>query len=325
MERILECIPNFSEGQNKATINQIANEISQTDKVKLLHVDIGESANRTVMTFAGEPHKVVEAAYKATKKAVELIDMRKHEGVHPRFGAIDVCPFVPLSGISMEETVLIARNFGKTIANDFNLHVYCYENAAYSEVRKKLENCRRGEYEGLPGKLEDPDWKPDYGSVQFNAKSGAIAIGARNFLIAFNINLNTKSVELAKKIAGEIRESGTRLKKPGKLRYVKAIGWYLPDHNVVQVSTNITNPDKVSIFNVYQEVVNSANRHGIEVTGSEIVGMIPKKHILGFNDTYIDSNVNENELINLAIDKLRLNNLYPFDPDTKIIEFALNQ
>ncbi|MFC2136704.1 glutamate formimidoyltransferase [Bacteroidota bacterium] len=321
MDRILECVPNISEGRNSKIINSIANEINKIENVKLLHIDSNKDANRTVITFAGEPGSVYLGAYNLVKKAAELIDMRKHKGVHPRFGAVDVCPFIPISGISMDETIKIARNFGRQIANDLSIHIYLYENAAAKENRKKLENCRRGEYEGLEEKIKNPEWKPDFGPDLFNIKTGATAVGARNYLIAYNINLETKSVDIAKRIAGEIRESGTKNKQPGLFKHVKAIGWYIKEYNVVQVSTNITNPDKISVYEVFDKVEKLAIHYKTKIIGSEIVGLIPLKYILNIKENH--TLINNDVLISNAIKYLKLNHLYPFIPENKILDLLL--
>jgi len=321
MDKIVECVPNISEGRNTKVINLITNEINKINEVNLLHIDSNKDANRTVITFAGEPKSVYNAAYNLVKKAIELIDMQKHYGVHPRIGAVDVCPFVPVKGIQMEETVEIARKFGKQIANDFNIHVYFYEFAAKLPYRIKLENCRYGEYENLENKLNIPDWKPDYGPLKFNPKTGATAVAARKFLIAYNINLKTKSVEIAKTIAGEIRESGSKFKNPGLLKHVKAIGWYLKEYDMVQVSTNITNPDKISIYKVFNTVKKMAIKYNTTVIGSEIIGLIPLKYIIPPGK----SDKNTLQKINQSVKILNLNHLNKFIPEKKVLELVLEK
>ncbi len=323
MKRILECIPNISEGRDKKKINTILNEVGKGNKVKLLHTDIGADVNRTVITFAGEPEKVIEAAYYLVKKAVELIDMQNHTGVHPRIGAVDVCPFVPLHGITMEDTIELARNFSKRVGKELNIPVYCYGNAAFKEIHRNLENIRKGEYEGLDEKLKDPKWKPDFGPVAFIPKTGAIIIGARKLLIAYNINLDTSNVKIARKIAAEIRESGSG-GNPGKLKHVKAIGWFLKEHNITQVSTNLTEIDITPLYKVFEEVKKSAKKYNINVTGSEIVGLVPLKALIDVSDFYSVQNgvtLNNNELkVEYTIEKLGLDKLFKFNKNEKILE-----
>lgn len=339
MNRILECVPNFSEGRNKKAIQRLADAISSVKGVKLLHVDSGYAANRTVITFAGDPEAVVEAAFRGAKMATDVIDMTKHTGEHPRFGALDVCPLVPIAGISMEETILLARELGKRMGSELNIHVYSYANAAYKEERKDLAYCRKGEYEGLPTKLAIPEGKPDFGPVQFNARSGASAVGARDILIAYNINLNTSSVKIANAIAGEIREKGrlvvsgsdansVKTYLPGSLKAVMAIGWYIEEFKCAQVSMNLLNYYVTPIHVVFEEVCNRAKVHGVEVTGSEIVGLIPLQCLLDAGKYFLQkanepSHADHKELVDAAIQGLGLNQLYPFDPQKKVIEMVL--
>jgi glutamate formiminotransferase/formiminotetrahydrofolate cyclodeaminase len=337
---ILECVPNFSEGQNLKVIADIAGAVKQVKGVKLLHIDQGFDANRTVITFAGEPDGVVEAAYNATCKAAELIDMRLHKGVHPRFGAVDVMPFIPVRGISMDETIVYARNLAKRIGNELDISVYCYEQAAYKETRKKLENCRSGEYEGLPAKLADPNWKPDFGPCYLNVRSGAMAVGARKFLVAYNVNLNTADVSIAKKVASLIRESGLikyekqsngalkRISNPGIFKNLKAIGWYIPGYGKSQVSMNVTDIDTTSLHIVFEEIKRLSMGFGVEVTGSELVGLVPLKALLDagifYNNKYTPPVYSsEQQLLELAVSKLGLNDVAPFKYKERIIEYLL--
>ena len=338
--QLLECIPNFSEGQDLQIIQEITNAIEAIPGVQLLHVDAGHSANRTVVTFIGIPDAVVEAAFAAIKRASKLIDMRTQTGTHPRMGATDVCPLVPYKGMSMEEAVAYSRKLGKRVGEELGIPVYLYESSATTPKRKNLANIRSGEYEGFREKIQQPAWKPDFGPQQFNPKSGQIAIGARNFLLAYNLNLNTQSVEIANEIAREIRESGKVkriygkkvldpegkvVREPGMCKGLKAIGWYMEECGIAQVSTNITNLHKTPIHLAFEAAKSAAIRHGVEVTGSELVGMLPKKSLIDagvfFLKKNFDSvNVPEHELIALAINQLGLNDCKAFDPMTKIIE-----
>jgi glutamate formiminotransferase / formiminotetrahydrofolate cyclodeaminase len=327
---ILECIPNFSEGRDSENIKAIASAIRKVKDVKLLHIDSGFDANRTVITFAGSSEAVFEAAFQAVKKAAEVIDMRIHKGVHPRFGATDVLPLVPISGITMDETIALARKLGERIGNELGIHVYCYENAAFDEKRKNLATCRAGEYEGLPAKLNNQDWKPDFGPVVFNARSGAVAVGARDFLIAYNVNLATDDVKIAKTIAADIRESGRigdKQKRPGMFKGLKAIGWYLPEHHKVQVSTNITDITQSPVHLVFEEISRRARIYGTTVTGSELIGLIPLKVMAAAGRYYISKNnlgmESEKNIIQQAIDHLGLNELTSFYQNERILEFLL--
>ena len=339
MNRILECVPNFSEGQNTEAIQQIVAAITSVEGVKLLHVDSGKAANRTVVTFAGEPEAVVEAAFLSAKKATEVIDMTKQTGEHPRFGAIDVCPLVPIKGISMKEAVAYAHALGKRMGEELGIHVYNYGSAAIKPERKDLAYCRSGEYEGLPAKLKQPEWKPDFGPVQFNAISGACAVGTRDILIAYNVNLNTKSTKIASAIASEIREKGklvksanenTNLKiyKPGSLKSVMAIGWYIQEFEFAQVSMNLNNINVTPLHIAFEEVCRKAEEHGVKVTGSEIVGLVPLKSMLEAGLYFqkkqnLPSNMSEEDLTAVAIKSLGLSQLYDFKPSEKIIELVL--
>ncbi len=298
MNKIIECVPNFSEGRNQDVIDEISNSISNTKGVNLLNVDPGNATNRTVMTFVGDPDSVIEAAYNAIKKASEKIDMSKHKGEHPRFGATDVCPLIPVSNISFKELIPYAEKLAKRVSETLNIPIYLYEYAAKEEKRKNLANVRSGEYEGLKEKISKKEWKPDFG-LAFNKKSGATAIGVRDFLIAYNINLNTKSTRLANAIAFDVREKGRIKRKghpvigdivydkngnpekiPGSLKHVKAIGWYIDEFGIAQISMNLTNITETPIHTVFDEVSKKAEIRGARVTGSELVGLIPLKSIL---------------------------------------------
>jgi glutamate formiminotransferase/formiminotetrahydrofolate cyclodeaminase len=344
--KLVECVPNFSEGRDKEKIQAICREIESTPGVKLLDVDSGESTNRTVVTFVGPPEAVKEAAFKAIKKAAELIDMTKHKGAHPRIGATDVCPFVPVSGVTMEECVRLARELGERVGRELAIPVYLYEEAATRPERKNLANIRSGEYEGLPEKLKDPEWMPDYGPAVFNPQAGATVIGAREFLIAYNINLNTRDRRLAHEIALNLREAG-RAKRdekgqiirdqegrpimiPGKFKFVKAVGWYIEDYGCAQISINLTNYKISPPHLVFEEAVKEAEKLGLRVTGSEVVGLIPKEALLMAGRYYLEKQgkspgVPEEELIHVAIRSLGLNDVAPFEPKKKIIEYCVQE
>ncbi|MEO0246566.1 MAG: glutamate formimidoyltransferase [candidate division WOR-3 bacterium] len=336
MNKVIECVPNFSEGRNLEVINAIAREIESVSGVKLLDIDQGYAANRTVFTFAGEPEKVKEAAKRAIRKATELIDMTKHKGEHPRIGACDVVPFVPLTGVTMEECVQIAHEVGKWIADELGVPVYMYEEAATKPERKSLPNIRKGEYEGLPEKLKDPEWKPDYGEPVFNPKSGAYVVGAREFLIAYNVNLNTKDKKLANNIAKRIRENGytvtnekgEKIQVPGLLPYVRAIGWYIDEYGIAQISINLVNYKKTPLWKVFETCVEEASKEGVRVTGSEIVGLVPKDALLEAGRYYLkkqgkNTGIPEKEIIHIAIKSLGLNDVQRFEPEKKIIEYLI--
>lgn len=347
MKQLIECVPNFSEGRNMAVIKQITDQIETVEGVKLLDVDPGAATNRTVVTFVGTPDEVVEAAFRAVKKASEVIDMRNHKGEHPRFGATDVCPLVPISGITMEETVVYARKLAERIGNELGIPVYCYENAAFSPERKNLANCRAGEYEGLPEKLVKPEWKPDFGPASFNAKSGATAVGARDFLVAYNINLNTTSTRRANAVAFDIREKGRPMREgnpitgkivkdekgndvyiPGSLKECKAIGWFIEEYGVAQISINLTNISVTPVHIAFEETCKKANERGLRVTGSEIVGLIPLKAMLDAGKYFLRKQkrsvgVSEEEIIKIAVKSMGLDELKTFNPDEKIIEYIL--
>ncbi len=352
MKQLIECVPNFSEGNDMGIIKQITDEIESVEGVKLLDVDPGKATNRTVVTFVGEPEQVIEAAFLAMKKATEVIDMSKHKGEHPRFGATDVCPLVPIANITMEETVKYAHRLAERVGDEIGYPVYCYEFAAKEDKRKNLANCRSGEYEGLSQKITSPEWKPDFGPAQFNdfvAKTGVTAIGARNFLVAYNINLNTTSTRRANAIAFDVREAG-RVKReghpvtgkiiedengqpvriPGTLKKVKAIGWYIEEFGVAQISMNLTDITVTSVHEAFEEVVKSATSRGIRVTGSELVGLIPKQAMLDAGKYFLrkqqrSTGVSEEEIIKIAIKSMGLDELKPFKPEEKIIEYLLER
>lgn len=335
-KRIIECVPNFSEGRDMEIIRQITDSVVSVKGVKLLDVDPGKDTNRTVVTFIGEPEDVVEAAFLAVKKAALLIDMSKHHGEHPRMGATDVCPLVPVSGISMEETAVYARRLAQRIGEELAFPVFCYENAAFGEERRNLANIREGEYEGLKKKLEDPAWKPDFGPAVFNSRSGATAVGARDFLVAFNVNLNTTSTRRANAIAFDVREKGRKIKNgrgesisvPGTLKCVKAIGWYIEEYGIAQISMNLTNISVTPVHIAFDEVCKAAERRGIRVTGSELVGLIPLKALLDAGRYFLmkqqrSAGVADEELIKIAIKSLGLNDIHPFKPEEKVIEYVM--
>lgn len=346
-KQLIECVPNFSEGNDMAIIRQITDEIESVEGVQLLDVDPGKATNRTVVTFVGTPEEVVDAAFRVVRKASELIDMRKHKGAHPRFGATDVCPLVPVSNITMEEAVQYARKLAGRIGEELGIPVYCYENAAFDEKRRNLAYCRWGEYEGLPDKLGQEEWKPDYGPAVFNARSGAIAVGARDFLVAYNVNLNTTSTRRANAIAFDVREKGRPKRKgnpltgeivkdeqgnpvmiPGSLKAVKGIGWFIDEFGVAQVSLNLTNISITPVHIAYDEVFRKADARGVRVTGSEIVGLIPLKAMLDAGRYFLkkqqrSAGVSEKELIKIAVKSMGLDDLYPFKPRGKIIEYVL--
>lgn len=350
MNRIIECVPNFSEGNNMDVINRIAEAIKSVQGVKLIDIDPGKATNRTVMTFVGSPEDVCEAAFRAVKKAAELIDMSKHKGEHPRFGATDVLPLIPIKGITMEETVEYARKLGKRIGEELGIPIYFYEFAATEEKRRNLANCRAGEYEGLEQKISDPSWKPDCGATAYNEivrKSGAIALSARNFLIAYNVNLNTTSTRWANSIAYDIREKGrvkregnpltgkivkdkqgNKVYSPGLLKGVKGIGWYIEEYGIAQLSFNITDISVVSMHQVFEVACERAALRGIRVTGSELVGVIPLQAMLDAGKYFLrkqkrSTGISDEEILKIAIKSLGLDELAPFDPKKKIIEYLM--
>ena len=332
MKKLIECVPNFSEGRDMKTVNAIADSIKAVAGVKLLSVEPDKDYNRSVVTFVGEPAAVQEAAFQSMKTAAKLIDMTKHKGEHPRIGATDVVPFIPVSGATMEECVRLANALGKRAAEELHIPMYLYEEAAKIPERKNLSNIRKGEYEGLAEKLKDPAWKPDFGTATFNPQSGATVTGARFFLIAYNVNLSTNNKDYAHEIALRIRESGrsiknstgVSIKNPGTLQSVKAMGVLLERHDIAQVSINLTNYHVTPPHIAYEEVRKEAQKLGINVTGSEIVGLIPKEAILLTGKFYSDrTNASEDQLIEKAVEALRLSQLEPFDPKKKIIEYLI--
>jgi len=343
---IVECVPNFSEGRNTAAIDQITQAISGVEGAVLLDVDPGQATNRTVMTLVGEPDAVVEAAFQAIKTAAEVLDMRTHEGEHARMGATDVCPFVPVSGITMEECAELARKLGNRVGEELGIPVYLYEHAASRPERQNLAGVRKGEYEGLADKLKNPEWRPDFGPAEFNAKSGATTIGAREFLIAYNVNLNTRDRRLASDIAFEIREAGrarrdaqgvimrhsdgTSIKVPGKLKAVKGVGWFIEEYDRAQVSMNLVDYNTTGVHEAFDAIDREARERGLRATGSELVGLIPLKAVLDAGRHYLgkqgkSTGIPERQIVETAIQSLSLNEIIPFDPDEKIIEYRLGR
>ncbi|HPE54775.1 MAG TPA: glutamate formimidoyltransferase [Bacteroidales bacterium] len=350
MQQLIECVPNISEGRDEHIIKQVTDVVETVEGVRLIDVDPGKATNRTVITFVGTPDAVCEAAFRVVKKASELIDMKKHHGEHPRFGATDVCPLVPVSNISMEETVEYARKLAERIGTELSIPVYCYEFAAYKPERRNLATCRKGEYEGLKEKLVNPDWKPDFGPAEFSEhvkKTGVTAVGARNFLVAYNVNLNTTSTRRANAIAFDVRERG-RIKRegnpitgtiikdekgnpvyePGMLKSVKAIGWFIEEYGIAQISMNLTDITVTAVHEAFDAVVKSAGSRGIRVTGSELVGVMPLKAMLDAGKHYLKMQnrsigIPDREIIKIAVKSLGLDELGPFDPDKKIIEYIL--
>lgn len=334
MTQLVECVPNFSEGRNASTIEAIAERIRSVAGVRLLSVEPDNDYNRCVVTFVGEPAAVQEAAFLATSTAAKLIDMRTHRGEHPRIGATDVVPFIPVSGVTMDDCAAIANAYGKRVADELGIPVYLYESAARSPERANLATVRKGEYEGLEQKLKDPAWKPDYGAAVFNAQSGATVTGARVFLIAYNVNLQSANKELAHEIALRIRESGrimkagngTSIKVPGSLKSVKAMGVFLERHGISQVSINLTNYHVTPPHAAFEEIKKEAGKLGISVTGSEIVGLIPKEALLmagAFFYPEKTSATTEKQLLDRAVAMLGLSQLEPFEPAKKIIEYMI--
>ena len=347
MQKLIECVPNFSEGRDLDVIRQITTAISSVDGVSLLDVDPGASTNRTVVTFVGSPDAAVEAALRAIQKAAELIDMRKHKGAHPRMGATDVCPFIPVSNVSWEEAIACAKKLGERVGEELKLPIYLYERAARDKARSNLSVIRAGEYEGFFEKIKDPAWKPDFGPSIFNEKSGATVIGARDFLVAYNVNLNTKAVRRANSVAFDVRENG-RVKTedgtpsgkpvldvngdpvriPGMLKHVKAIGWYVEEYGIAQVSMNLTNIEQTPLHVAFDACVESASKRGLRVTGSEIVGMVPKKSLVDAGRYFLrkqkcSEGASKEELIDIAVRSMGLSELKPFDPKEKVIEFKI--
>ena len=347
MQPIIECVPNFSEGRNLQTIKTITDAIESVDGIRLLDVDPGKATNRTVVTFVGSPEDVIEAAFRGIAKAAELIDMRNHSGEHPRMGATDVCPLIPISGITMEETAMYAQKLAKRVAEELAIPTYLYEAAQPNIDRNNLSVIRAGEYEGFFEKIKLPEWAPDFGKAEMNATAGATVIGARDFLIAYNVNLNTKSTRIANRIAFDVREAG-RVKRegnpysgkiindehgepiriPGKLKAVKAIGWYIEEYNMAQISMNLTNYKITPLHIAFEETRKAADDRGVRVTGSELVGLIPLQPLLDAGRFFLQKQgmsvgVSESELVDCAIRSMGLNELGPFDPNKKIIEYLL--
>ncbi|HEY9518366.1 MAG TPA: glutamate formimidoyltransferase [Gemmatimonadales bacterium] len=331
MPALIECVPNFSEGRDLEAIRKITARIEAVEGATLLHVDPGKATHRTVVTFAGTPAAVVEAAFRAIATAAETIDMRRHRGEHPRMGATDVCPLVPISGISLEETAELARQLGERVGRELGIPVYLYEASQPDPARKNLAVIRSGEYEGLPKKLADPAWKPDFGPAEFNPRSGATVIGARDFLVAFNVNLNTTSTRRANAVAFDVRESGRGEPPqhiPGTLKAVKAIGWYIEEYGIAQVSMNLTDLRVTPLHLAFDETCRAAEARGLRVTGSELVGLIPLASMLEAGRYFLKKQqrslgVSERELIRMAVRSLGLADLAPFDPAQRIIEYRL--
>ena len=349
-KRIIECVPNFSEGRNAEVIKQITDVIDAAKGVKLLDVDPGEATNRTVVTFVGEPEAVCDAAVAAIKRATELIDMRQHKGAHPRMGACDVCPLIPVSGITLEECAELARALAKRISEETNVPTYCYEAAAFKPERRNLAVCRAGEYEALPEKMMDEERKPDFGARPYDegvAKTGATAVGARDFLVAVNYNLNTTSTRRANAIAFDVREKGRPMRegnpivgkimkdengntimKPGTLKACKAIGWFIEEYGIAQVSMNMTNLSVTPLHVAFDEVCRAADARGVRVTGAEIVGLVPKSALVDAGRHFLrkqnrSTGLPERELVRIAIESMGLGNLKPFNPDEKVVEYIL--
>ncbi|MGB0918448.1 MAG: glutamate formimidoyltransferase, partial [Flavobacteriales bacterium] len=352
MKQLIECVPNISEGRDTDKINTIASVVETVEGVKLLNVDPGAATNRTVITFVGEPEPVIEAAFLLIKKAAELIDMSKQTGEHPRFGATDVCPMIPIANITMDEVVPYAHKLGERVGKELGIAGYFYENACKEEKRRNLATCRAGEYEGLPKKLVDPEWKPDFGPAEFNDRikgSGVTAISARDFLVAYNVNLNTTSVRRANSVAFDLRENGRTKRKgnpitgeivkdadgnpmrvPGALKAVKGIGWYIEEYGIAQISLNLTNISITSMHVAFDTACQKATARGIRVTGSELVGLVPLQAMLDAGKFFLRKQnrsvgVSESELIKIAIKSLGLDDLAPFDANERIIEYKMRQ
>ncbi len=345
--QLIECVPNFSEGRDMGIINQITDAIRAVSGVRVVDVDPGKATNRTVVTMVGEPEAVCEAAFQGVKKAQELIDMRKHHGAHPRFGATDVCPLVPVSNITMDEVVVLARKLAERIGTELGISVYCYEKAAFKPERRNLAACRAGEYEGLAQRVVTEEWKPDFGPALFNAKSGATAVGARNFLVAYNVNLNTTSTRRANAVAFDIREKGRPQREgdpvvgkkkvgpdgkvlwtPGSLKACKAIGWYIEEFGIAQVSINLTDISVTPLHVAFEETCKKAEARGLRVTGSELVGVVPLQAMLDAGRYFLhkqqrSTGIADEEIIKIAVKSMGLDELYPFEPKKKIIEYIL--
>ncbi len=351
--KIIECVPNFSEGRDKEVIDAICEAIRSVEGVEVLHVDMGAAANRTVVTFAGEPHGVCEAAFRAVRCATDRIDMRCHRGEHPRIGATDVLPLVPVSGVSLEECAELARELSERIYVQLGVPVYCYEAAAFKHSHRNLEDCRHGEYEGLAQKISDTELGPDFGRGAWTeraAYSGASVVGARNFLIAVNFNLDTTDTDKARAIASDVRTRGRAMRIgdpykggvvrnsdgdvvmiPGVLKAAKAIGWYIEEYGIAQVSMNITDIDKTTLHEAYEAVCAAAERHGCRVTGTEIIGLVPKRVLVEAGEYFVlhsgkkCGQMTERDLVELSIRAMNLDDLAPFDPDKKVVEYMLGE
>ena len=347
MPKLIECVPNFSEGRNPAILKEITDAMASAEGVSLLDVDPGKATNRTVVTIVGSPEAVVEGAFRGIQKAAQLIDMRGHSGEHPRFGATDVCPFIPVSEADMEDCIACAQALGERVGKELNIPVYLYENAASAPHRCNLAQVRSGEYEGIADKITKPEWKPDFGPAEFQPKTGNIAIGARDFLVAFNVNLNTTSVRRANSVAFDVRENG-RVKRegnpitgpivkdaagtpervPGACKAVKGIGWFIEEYGVAQISMNLTDIGITPVHVAFDACVDSAHRRGLRVTGSELVGLIPLKAMLAAGRYFLEKQersvgVADSELIHIAVKSMGLDELTPFDPREKIIEYKI--
>ena len=352
MKKLIECVPNISEGRDKEKIELISKVVEKVEGVKLLNVDPGNATNRTVITFIGEPQNVIDAAFLLIKTAQENIDMSTHKGEHPRMGATDVCPLVPISNITMQETIEWAQKLAKKIGNELGIPVYCYEEAATKPERKNLANCRSGEYEAMSKKIETKEWKPDYGPDKFNEtvkKSGVTAVGARDFLIAYNVNLNTTSTRRANSIAFDIREAGrikreggkldgkiikdkkgNPLREPGMFKSVKGIGWFIKEYNIAQISYNLTDINVSPLHLVFDKTCEQATKKGIRVTGSELIGLVPKKVLIDAGEYFLNKQkrslgVPESEIINIAVKSLGLDDLFDFNPKERIIEYLIEE
>jgi len=350
IHRLIECIPNFSEGRDMQVVGQITDAVASVEGVLLLNVDSGAAANRTVVTFVGEPAQVVEAAFRAVRKASEVIDMRCHHGGHPRIGAADVLPLVPVSGVTMEECVSYARELGRRIGDELGIPVYAYESAAFVPQRRNLAVCRSGEYEGLEAKMAAPGWKPDFGPDEYDdqvARSGAVVCGARDYLVAVNFNLDTTSVPVADAVACDVRQKGRKLREgdpvtgpvvkdeygrtvwvPGTLKGVKAIGWYIEEYGIAQVSMNITDISVTGIHQAFDEVCRRAHDRGVRVTGTELIGLVPKRVLLDAGRHYLELkglsvDMPEPQVVDMAVRSMGLDDLSPFDPRKKVIEYIL--
>ena len=352
MKKLVECVPNISEGNDLSVINKIVETVEKYPGIKLLNIDPGKATNRTVITFVGDADIIVDAAFKLISKAKELIDMRKHFGEHPRMGAVDVCPLIPISGISMEETINLAHKLSRRVCKELSIPVYCYENAAKENKRKNLANCRAGEYEGLENKFKDSLWKPDYGPSEFNdevRKSGATAISARDFLVAYNVNLNTTSTRRANSVAFDLREAG-RIKReggkltgkiikdkkgnpkrtPGYFKNLKGIGWFIEEYGIAQISYNITNINTTPLHEVFDKTCERARIKGMRVTGSELIGLVPKKVLIEAGKYFLTKQKRSNaipdsEIIHIAVKSLGLDELAPFEPKSRIIEYMIDE